>query len=154
MGYETIVIDNSIKKIVAKRFGLSGSRSKPNSHLLLSQVQSRGAMFYGPPSTGKTHLWRAISKESNMAMLAIDGASIFSKLVGEGEKYARAAFTLVAKLYPCILSIDEVDSLFGQRSCDQRMWERSLVNQFLKVIDGLSVERESSFRNRGNRSAG
>jgi SpoVK/Ycf46/Vps4 family AAA+-type ATPase len=102
-------------------------------------------MFYGPPGTGKTHLCRAIAKESNMTMLAIDGASIYSKYVGEDEKNVRAAFTLAAKLHPCILFIDEVDSMFAQRKTNQCRWERMVINQFLMEMDGLAGNEKAPF---------
>jgi SpoVK/Ycf46/Vps4 family AAA+-type ATPase len=102
-------------------------------------------MFYGPPGTGKTHLCRAIAKESGITMLAIDGANVKSKWVGESEKYIQAAFTLAEKLHPCIVFLDEVDSLFGHRHCDQRSWERARVTQFLKEMDGLSASDKAPF---------
>jgi SpoVK/Ycf46/Vps4 family AAA+-type ATPase len=102
-------------------------------------------MFYGPPGTGKTHLCRAIAKESGMTMLAIDGANVISKWVGESEKYIQAAFTLAEKLYPCIIFLDEVDSLFGHRHSDQRSWERAQITQFLKEMDGLSASDKAPF---------
>jgi SpoVK/Ycf46/Vps4 family AAA+-type ATPase len=144
-GYDSVIIDKGTKQLVAKLLSLSASRSKPNAHPLLSQVQSRGAMFYGPPGTGKTHLCRAIAKESGMTMLAIDGANVISKWVGESEKYIRAAFTLAEKLHPCIVFLDEVDSLFGHRHSDQRSWERAQVTQFLKEMDGLSASDKAPF---------
>lgn len=43
-------------------------------------------------------------------------ASIGSKWFGEGERYARAVFTLASKISPCVIFIDEVDSILGRRS--------------------------------------
>lgn len=102
-------------------------------------------MFYGPPGTGKTHLCRAIAKESGMTMLIIDGATVESKWVGESEKLIKASFTLAEKLHPCILFIDEVDSLFAQRKSEDKSWERSKINQFLQEMDGLSSRAKAPF---------
>jgi SpoVK/Ycf46/Vps4 family AAA+-type ATPase len=102
-------------------------------------------MFYGPPGTGKTHLCRAIAKESGMTMLIIDGATVESKWVGESEKLIKASFTLAEKLNPCILFIDEVDSLFAQRKSEDKSWERSKINQFLQEMDGLSSRAKAPF---------
>jgi SpoVK/Ycf46/Vps4 family AAA+-type ATPase len=131
--------------MVAKLLQLSASRNKQKAHPLLGSTQSRGAIFYGPPGTGKTHLCRAIAKESKMNMLSIDGASVYSKWVGEDEKNVRAAFTLAAKLHPCILFIDEVDSMFAQRSTSQCRWERMVINQFLMEMDGLAGNEKAPF---------
>jgi SpoVK/Ycf46/Vps4 family AAA+-type ATPase len=145
LGYDSVIIDKKTKQLVAQLLALSLSRNSPKSHPLLGTLQSRGAMFYGPPGTGKTQLCRAIAKESNMTMLSIDGAMVQGKYVGESEKLIKAAFTLAEKLHPCILFIDEVDSLFGQRTCGQRRYERAIVTQFLEEMDGLSSSKEAPF---------
>jgi SpoVK/Ycf46/Vps4 family AAA+-type ATPase len=80
-----------------------------------------------------------------MTMLAMDGATVQSKWVGESEKLIKAAFTLAEKLHPCILFIDEADALFGQRTCGQRKYEREIVNQFLEEMDGLSSSKKAPF---------
>ncbi|KAH7228412.1 ATPase family AAA domain-containing protein 1-A [Fusarium solani] len=105
---------------------------------LLSQARIKGILLYGPPGTGKTHLTRSIAKESGASMLCVDGASLLSKYVGEIEKNIKAAFTLASKLYPCVLFIDEVDSLFYDRGMARRTWERGTVTQFLSQMDGLA----------------
>lgn len=108
------------------------------SSSLLSQVRIKGILLYGPPGTGKTHLTRSIAKESGASMLSVDGATLLSKYIGETEKNIKAAFTLAEKLYPCVLFIDEVDSLFYDRGMARRTWERSAVTQFLMQMDGLA----------------
>lgn len=114
-------------------------------HNLLSQVKIKGALLYGPPGTGKTHLGRALAKDSGATMLAIDCAAMNSQWVGETEKYIRAAFSLAAKLSPCILFIDEVDSLFYHRRFNDKPWERSAITQFLTEMDGLEQRAGAPF---------
>ncbi|KAI1089488.1 P-loop containing nucleoside triphosphate hydrolase protein [Rostrohypoxylon terebratum] len=80
-----------------------------------------------------------------MAMIAIDAASIKSKWIGETEKYIKASFTLASKFFPCILFIDEVDSLFYRRSDDDKSWERAALTQFLQCLDGLVRDEKSPF---------
>ncbi|RSL66748.1 hypothetical protein CEP54_003557 [Fusarium duplospermum] len=109
-----------------------------SSNSLLSQARIKGILLYGPPGTGKTHLTRSIAKESGASMLCVDSATLLSKYVGEVEKNIKAAFTLAAKLYPCVLFIDEVDALFYDRGMARRTWERSTVTQFLTEMDGLA----------------
>ena len=60
-------------------------------------------------------LAKAIAKESGANFLNINISSITSKWFGEGEKFARAVFTLASKITPCVIFIDEVDSLLGKR---------------------------------------
>ena len=68
-----------------------------------------------------------------------------SQWVGETEKYIRAAFSLAAKLSPCILFIDEVDSLFYHRRFNDKPWERSAITQFLTEMDGLEQRAGAPF---------
>lgn len=76
-------------------------------------------------------------------MLSVDYASIQGGIVGEAEKMIRAAFSLAAKLSPCVLFIDEVDSLFYRRSSGDKSWERSAITQFLVEMEGLSQNAEA-----------
>lgn len=127
---------------------MPNSRSESSlgaSKTLLRATRIKGALLYGPPGTGKTHLARTLAKVSASSMLVIDGATILSKWVGDSEKGVKAAFTLARKLFPCVLFIDEVDSLFGRRESIQRSGERSIVNQFLQQMDGLATHDESPF---------
>ncbi|KAK3382800.1 P-loop containing nucleoside triphosphate hydrolase protein [Lasiosphaeria ovina] len=107
------------------------------SSSLLKHIHIGGALFYGPPGTGKTHLSRAVAKASGSSMLAIDSAAVQSQWVGETEKYIKAAFSLASKLFPCVLFIDEVDSLFYRRSGGDHSWQRTALAQFLSDMDGL-----------------
>jgi ATPase family AAA domain-containing protein 1 len=124
---------------------LSNFRPEAASAFLLKQIRITSALFYGPPGTGKTHLCRAIAKAAGASMITIDSAAIQSKWIGETEKYIKAAFTLSVKLFPCVLFIDEVDSLFYRRSSDDRSWQRSALAQFLSEMDGLSQSAKAPF---------
>ncbi|KAK7747601.1 hypothetical protein SLS62_009012 [Diatrype stigma] len=149
--YDDVILDDEIKETIRllvfqSQFSSSSSPSSSSpaaniaaasSHPLLSQLKIKGALLYGPPGTGKTHLGRAVAKESGAAMLAVDCAAVMSQWVGETEKCIRAAFSLAAKLSPCVLFIDEVDSLFYHRRFRDKAWERSAITQFLTEMDGL-----------------
>jgi SpoVK/Ycf46/Vps4 family AAA+-type ATPase len=71
-------------------------------------------------------------------MLEISGATINDKWVGESEKLIRAVFTLAKRLEPCVVFIDEADSLLANRSMfSNRASHREHINQFLKEWDGM-----------------
>jgi len=143
--YEDVIMDEEIKETVKHLVLLSNSHVEATSSFLLKQIRISGALLYGPPGTGKTHLSRAIAKESGANMLSIDSATIQNKFVGETEKCIKAAFTLAAKLFPCVLFIDEVDALFYRRSSDDKSWERSALTQFLQEMDGLEKSDKAPF---------
>lgn len=108
------------------------------SYGVLAHDKINGCLLYGPPGTGKTMLAKAVAKESGANMLEISGASINDKWVGEAEKLIRAVFTLAKKLSPCVVFIDEADSLLANRSMySSRASHREHINQFLKEWDGM-----------------
>lgn len=108
------------------------------SYGVLAQDKIPGCLLYGPPGTGKTLLAKAVAKESGANMLEISGATINDKWVGESEKLIHAVFTLAKKISPCVVFIDEADSLLASRSMlGARASHRSHINQFLKEWDGL-----------------
>lgn len=108
------------------------------SYGVLAQDRIPGCLLYGPPGTGKTLLAKAVAKESGANMLEISGATINDKWVGESEKLIHAVFTLAKKISPCVVFIDEADSLLANRSMlGARASHRSHINQFLKEWDGL-----------------
>ncbi|KND92717.1 ATPase family AAA domain-containing protein 1-A [Tolypocladium ophioglossoides CBS 100239] len=105
---------------------------------VLAQDKISGCLLYGPPGTGKTMLAKAVAKESGANMLEISGATINDKWVGESEKLIRAVFTLAKRLSPCVVFIDEADSLLANRSMfSNRPSHREHINQFLKEWDGM-----------------
>ncbi|KYK54216.1 mitochondrial AAA ATPase [Drechmeria coniospora] len=108
------------------------------SYGVLAQDKIPGCLLYGPPGTGKTMLAKAVAKESGANMLEISGATINDKWVGESEKLIRAVFTLAKRLSPCVVFIDEADSLLANRSMfSNRPSHREHINQFLKEWDGM-----------------
>jgi ATP-dependent 26S proteasome regulatory subunit len=64
-----------------------------------------GILLFGPPGTGKTLLAKAVAVQSGANFLNISVSSITSKWVGEGEKMAKAVFTLASKITPCVIFI-------------------------------------------------
>jgi SpoVK/Ycf46/Vps4 family AAA+-type ATPase len=106
---------------------------------ILATEKITGALLYGPPGTGKTLLAKAVAKESGSTVLEVSGAQILGKYVGESEKSVAAIFSLAQKLSPCIVFLDEADSIFGSRNArSDRSGHRETLNQFLKEWDGLN----------------
>jgi len=98
----------------------------------------KGILLFGPPGTGKTMLAKAVATESGANFISISMASIGSKWFGEGEKYARAVFTLASKIAPCVIFIDEVDCILGRREKHgEHEAMRKIKNEFMMMWDGL-----------------
>ncbi|NHJ33234.1 MAG: CDC48 family AAA ATPase [Asgard group archaeon] len=99
----------------------------------------KGILLFGPPGTGKTLLAKAVASESEANFISIKGPEVMSKWVGESEKAIRELFRKARQSAPCIIFMDEVDSITPKRggSHDSNVTER-VVSQLLTEIDGLS----------------
>ncbi|MHA1639101.1 MAG: AAA family ATPase, partial [Candidatus Heimdallarchaeota archaeon] len=98
----------------------------------------KGILLYGPPGTGKTLLAKAVATESEANFISIKGPEVMSKWVGESEKAIREIFRKARQAAPCIVFMDEVDSITPKRGGvhDSNVTER-VVSQLLTEIDGL-----------------
>jgi len=100
---------------------------------------SRGILMVGPPGCGKTLLAKALATESQANFVAMKGADLHSKYVGESEQRLRDIFRKARQAAPCILFFDELDAFLparGMMGLDAAVSERILA-QFLVEMDGI-----------------
>jgi transitional endoplasmic reticulum ATPase len=104
----------------------------------LGAVPPKGVLLYGPPGTGKTMLAKAVATESQSNFINVKGPEFLSKWVGESEKAVRETFRKARQAAPCIIFMDEIDSIAPARGGegDSRVTER-VISQMLTEIDGL-----------------
>jgi len=110
----------------------------PESFIRMGIKPPRGILLYGAPGTGKTLLAKAVAHESEANFISIKGPEVMSKWVGESEKAVRQIFKKAKQVAPCIVFLDEIDSIAPVRgySHDSGVTER-VVNQILTSMDGL-----------------
>ena len=99
----------------------------------------RGILIHGPPGTGKTMLAKAVATESEANFISIKGPEFLSKWVGESEKAVRETFRKARQAAPCIIFLDEIDSIAPTRGGsmgDSHVTER-VISQLLTEMDGL-----------------
>lgn len=100
----------------------------------------KGILLYGPPGTGKTLLAKAVATESQANFIAVRGPEVLSKWVGESEKRVREIFRKARTYAPCIIFLDEIDSIAPRRGLgigDSRVTER-IVSTLLSELDGIT----------------
>jgi transitional endoplasmic reticulum ATPase len=113
---------------------------KPDVFKKLGIRPSKGFMLYGPPGVGKTLLAKAVATESKANFISVKGPEILSKWVGESEKAVREIFKKAKQVAPCIVFLDEIDSIAPRRGSlgDSGVTER-MVNQLLTSLDGIET---------------
>ena len=111
---------------------------RPELLAKLGLEPTRGVLLVGPPGTGKTLTARALAEELGVNYIAIVGPEVVGKYYGEAEQRLREIFDKAAKNAPCIVFIDEIDSLAPDRSKVEGEVEKRLVAQLLGLMDGFA----------------
>jgi len=97
----------------------------------------KGVLLYGPPGTGKTLLAKAVAGEAGVKFKAVSGSDFDEKYVGVGASKMRKLFDDAKNNAPCIIFIDEIDSMGGRRHSKQNSYDRQTLNTLLSEMDGL-----------------
>jgi len=101
----------------------------------------KGILLYGPPGTGKTMLAKAVATEAEANFISVKGPEFLNKWVGESEKAVRETFRKARQASPCVIFMDEIDSIAPHRGGgggDSGVTER-VISQILTEMDGLEA---------------
>ncbi|XP_010743648.3 ATPase family gene 2 protein homolog B [Larimichthys crocea] len=114
----------------------------PEAFVRLGLCRPRGVLLYGPPGCAKTTLVRAAATSSHCAFLSVSGADLYSPYVGDSEKALAQLFHQARACAPCILFLDEIDTLIGSRSSGQsaNSVQTRLLSVLLNEMDGVGLK--------------
>jgi cell division protease FtsH len=98
----------------------------------------KGVIFYGEPGTGKTLMAKAIAGEANVPFFYASGSDFVEMYVGVGAKRVRELFNKARKSSPCIIFIDEIDAVGGNRGMSNNNEKDQTLNQLLTELDGFN----------------
>ncbi|MFB6194084.1 MAG: ATP-binding protein [Halobaculum sp.] len=99
-------------------------------------------LFVGPPGTGKTSVARGVAHELGLPVVEVKLSMVTSQYLGETAKNVEKTFEVAKRLAPCILFIDEFDSVAKTRRSDEHAALKRAVNTLLKSIDDISLIRD------------
>ena len=111
----------------------------PSKYNSIGATLPKGALLVGPPGTGKTLLAKAVAGEAGVPFFSISGSDFVEMFVGVGASRVRDLFKEASKMAPCIIFIDEIDTIGKSR--DNRLGgndeREQTLNQLLAELDGF-----------------
>ena len=116
----------------------------PQKYTEIGAVCPKGALLVGPPGTGKTLLAKAVAGEANVSFFSISGSEFVEMFVGMGASKVRDLFKQANEKAPCIVFIDEIDTIGKKRDNagyggnDER---EQTLNQLLTEMDGFDASK-------------
>ena len=116
----------------------------PQKYSEIGAKLPKGALLVGPPGTGKTLLAKAVAGEANVPFFSISGSEFVQMFVGMGAAKVRDLFKQAAEKAPCIVFIDEIDTIGKKRDNgviggnDER---EQTLNQLLTEMDGFDANK-------------
>ena len=116
----------------------------PQKYEAIGAQMPKGALLVGPPGTGKTLLAKAVAGEANVPFFSMSGSEFVEMFVGAGAARVRDLFAQAQEKAPCIVFIDEIDTIGKKRDSgmmggnDER---EQTLNQLLTEMDGFDGKK-------------
>uniref|UniRef100_UPI00358FCCEA ATP-dependent zinc metalloprotease YME1L1 n=1 Tax=Myxine glutinosa TaxID=7769 RepID=UPI00358FCCEA len=115
----------------------------PKKFTVLGGKLPKGVLLVGPPGTGKTLLARAVAGEASVPFYYASGSEFDEMFVGVGASRIRNLFRDAKANAPCVVFIDELDSVGGKRiESPMHPYSRQTINQLLAELDGFKPNED------------
>ena len=132
---QTVIGLNDTKEEIKQYIDYMTNREK---YVEMGVTIPRGLLFIGPPGCGKTYLAKCIASQANVSFISVTGSDFHEMFVGVGASRMKSLFATARSNSPCIIFIDEIDSLGMKRTNNVYNSEgNSVLNKLLTEMDGF-----------------
>lgn len=132
---KTVIGLNDTKEEIKQYIDYMTNRKK---YVEMGVTIPRGLLFIGPPGCGKTYLAKCIASQADVSFISVTGSDFHEMFVGVGATRMKSLFATARKNSPCIIFIDEIDSLGMKRTNNVYNSEgNSVLNKLLTEMDGF-----------------
>ena len=141
------VVETEIVKDVRIEDVVGQEEAKKKVRVILKYLQNpekfgrwapKNVLFYGPPGTGKTMTAKALANEANVPFISVKSTKLIGEHVGDGARRIHELYERARQVAPCIVFLDEFDSIALDRSYqDLRGDVSEVVNALLTELDGI-----------------
>lgn len=114
---------------------------EPKSVDALGAEVPRGLLLSGPPGTGKTLIAKALAGEAGVPFIYLNTSNTIDRYVGVGARAIRLTFEKAREMSPCIVFLDEIDSIGRSRSTGSDSERIQTINALLQELDGFSTDK-------------
>ncbi|MBE8540603.1 AAA family ATPase [Geoglobus acetivorans] len=138
-----LVVDVGLEDVVGQ------DEAKKKARIILEYLKNpkkfgkwapKNVLFYGPPGTGKTMTAKALANEAHVPFLSVKSTKLIGEHVGDGARRIHELYERARQLSPCIVFLDEFDSIALDRSYqDLRGDVSEVVNALLTELDGIEM---------------
>ena len=131
-------MDSVIKQIWQP---LADALLKWKDHTTTLTELPRGILLHGPPGCGKTRFANTLAAELGVPFIAFPAPAIVTGMSGDSEKALRGYFEEAKALAPCLMFIDEIDSITSKRDTTHAVMEKRIVTTLLTCMDDISPDK-------------
>ena len=126
-----------IEELKPDLYRLVDCLKNPKKYQELGARMPKGVILYGPPGTGKTLIAKALAGEAGVPFHSACGSDFVEKYVGVGAQRVRELYKQARKSAPCIVFIDEIDAIGGNRGESNNGEKDQTINALLAELDGF-----------------